>query len=377
MTLIVPDFGKRFDFFKIVLRILKYKSYIIIHIICLSLFQIQMQIATDETKEIGYNCFMSKLYRVLRWIYHHTFKVPPKSLGYVFMLHRVDEFEDGHLWCNEHMKVTPDFLDNQIKLLKKKYDIISIKELPSRLNKKQKRKFIVFTMDDGYKDNYTKALPVFKKNGVPFTIFVTTNFPEHKAILWWYELEDILLKNDSLTLGNGKRYSAVTYDEKCDAFLKIREEILKLNQLDLENELNKLFSNYKINWTKKCKTLCMSWDDIKKLKNEPLVNIGAHTNHHYNLMQLNTEDDVKREVMEGVNLLKQKACILPQFFAYPFGSSSEAGKREYKVLSTMPFECAFIAYGGGINKNNKKELSSLPRIMFTQKFNIKDLECSY
>ena len=108
------------------------------------------------------------------------------------MLHRVDDFETGKLWCNEHMKVTPDFLDSLIIKLKEKYDIIPLTEVPSRLKQKNKRKFIVFTMDDGYKDNLTKALPVFKKHNAPYTIFVTTDFPDKKAVLWWYELEDNL-----------------------------------------------------------------------------------------------------------------------------------------------------------------------------------------
>lgn len=78
------------------------------------------------------------------------------------MLHRVDSFEEGHLWCNEHMKVTPDFLDATIASLKKRYDIIPLSEVPDYLKKRKERKFVVFTMDDGYKDNYTKALTVLK-----------------------------------------------------------------------------------------------------------------------------------------------------------------------------------------------------------------------
>lgn len=102
------------------------------------------------------------MYKIVNWVYHNTLKRFPKSLGHIFMLHRVDEFEKDHLWCNEHMKVTPAFLDSQIKLLKEEYDIISLKEVPARLKQKNKRKFVVFTMDDGYKDNYTKALTVLK-----------------------------------------------------------------------------------------------------------------------------------------------------------------------------------------------------------------------
>ena len=281
-------------------------------------------------------------YYVAKWIYHHTLKRPSESLGYIFMLHRVDEFETGHLWCNEHMKVTPAFLDEQIAALKQKYDIIPLEEVSERLSHPKKKKFIVFTMDDGYKDNLTKALPIFKKHDVPYTIFVTTDFPDQKAVLWWYELEDLLLAHDSLTLSNGVSYPARTYQEKCDSFLKIREEILKLNQKDLENELNRLFEGFEIDWTAQCEKLCLSWDDIRSLKNEPLVTIGAHTKHHYNLKQLSSGEEVKMEVDEGCKLLKENAGIEPRVFAYPFGSSTEAGEREYEILSKMPFACSCL-----------------------------------
>lgn len=313
-------------------------------------------------------------YHAAKWLYHHTFKRPPKSLGYIFMLHRVDDFEDGHLWCNECMKVTPDFLDEQLFMLERDYDIIPLSDVPMRLRQKHERKFIVFTMDDGYKDNFTKALPVFKKHNAPYTIFITTDFPDREALLWWYELEDLLLANDSVTLSNGVTYPCRTYEKKCDSFLKIREEILKLNQFDLRNELNRLFSPKKINWTWQCEKLCCTWDDIKSLKNEPLVTIGAHTKHHYNLKRLATESEVFEEVQTGVDLLNEKAGVTAEVFAYPFGSPRETGEREYKVLSHMLFSCSCIGYGGPCTKENAKNLSALPRIMFKQDFKLENLK---
>lgn len=298
----------------------------------------------------------------------------PKALGYIFMLHRVDEFEEGHLWPNEHMKVTPDFLEESIKKLSKKFDFISIKDIPERIKTKNKRKFIVFTSDDGYKDNYTKALPIFKKYRVPFTIYVTTNFPDREAVLWWYELEDLLLNNSVIELSNGKRFIAETYDQKCDAFLAIREEILELDQENIVFELNSLFGKYNVDWSKKCNELCLSWDDLKLLREEPLVTIGGHTKHHYNLKQLFDEKAVYNEVREGCRLLKEKAGIDVQVFAYPFGSPSEAGEREFNVLSTFGFINSVIAYGGPCTINNINNKNFLPRIMFKQNFDLKDIK---
>lgn len=313
-------------------------------------------------------------FRLARFAYHHTIKRKQKSLGYIIMLHRVDEYEKGHLWCNEHMKITPVFLEKQIQQLKEEFDFIPLSKVPERLKQKNIRKFIVFTMDDGYKDNYTKALPVFKKYNVPYTIFVASDFPDKKAILWWYELEDLLLNNTSIKLSNGITYQARFYEEKCESFLKIREEILKLNQLDLENELNKLFDGYNIKWTSKCEELCLSWNNINQLKKEPLVTIGAHTQHHYNLKELETEEDVRNEVISGFNRVKEMTDIESPVFAYPFGSPSEAGDREFKILSELPFVCSCKACDGACAKRNRKTCSSLPRYMMTKDFNIKDLK---
>ena len=82
---------------------------------------------------------------------------------------------------------------------------------------KHKRKFAVFTMDDGYKDNLTNALPVFKKHNLPYTIFLATDFMEGKAILWWYVIEDLILGHDEIVLSNGMTIPTKTKHEKEDA----------------------------------------------------------------------------------------------------------------------------------------------------------------
>lgn len=119
------------------------------------------------------------------------------------------------------MKVSPSFLDEQLTNITEKFDVIKLNDVPKYLTKKQSRKFVVFTLDDGYKDNLTNALPVFKKYNVPFTIFVTTNFPDKKAILWWYLLEDLILSHDEIVLSNGVRYPCKTKEDKFDFCLSV------------------------------------------------------------------------------------------------------------------------------------------------------------
>ena len=282
------------------------------------------------------------------------------------MLHRVSDWEDNKLFSNENMKVSPTSLDKFLSIIKKKYNIIKSEDIIKYTSCKHDKPFIVFTMDDGYKDNYSKALPIFKKHNIPFTIFLASNFPQNTAVLWWYELEDLIINNQIITLSNGKIYSCKTKEEKEKSFLDIRLEILKLNQTNIIKELNSLFNNYKIDWSIKCKELCLSWENIKELKNESLVTIGAHTLHHYNLKALNSKEEIKVEIEKGLKLLQDKASLSTKIFAYPYGSSNEVGDREIETIKSMNFDFAFLSYGGNINKKNIKNIYYLPRNMLTE-----------
>ena len=53
-------------------------------------------------------------------------------------------------------------------------------------------KSIAITLDDGYRNNFEQALPVFQRHAVPFTIYVCPGFAERTSELWWEALERII-----------------------------------------------------------------------------------------------------------------------------------------------------------------------------------------
>lgn len=291
--------------------------------------------------------------------------------GYVLMLHRVGEINPKGIADNENMKVTPDYLEHFILEVQKKYDIISLSAILERLRTKHKRKFVCFTFDDGYKDNLTLGYPIFKKHNVPFTIFTTACFPNRTALLWWFKVEDLLQKNDTVALSDGSNFTCKTLREKESVFSEIREKILKINQLNLEEALNNLFSKYDINWKDLNEELCLSWEEIKRLQEDPLVTIEAHTAHHYNLKELQSADAVKQEIIDGIKDFEMHCDFTPKFFAYPFGSPFEAGEREYKVAQEIGFVSSFLGCGSGIKK--KSNPYSFPRIALMNNADIKML----
>lgn len=300
----------------------------------------------------------SFLYPVLSLAHQKILSIGDK--GYVLMLHRIAEHNPNGIIENENMKISPAFLDSFITKCKKKYEIIASDKICEYIKSGNKKKFIVFTMDDGYKDNFTNALSVFEKHNVPFTIFVASDFPNKKAIMWWYGLEELLQQNERIALSNGKEYFCKNFDEKNKAFCELRSEILKIEQTHLFDELPKIFSEYLIDCRKYCDELCMTWGDVAELVKNPLVTIGAHTAHHYNLHALPTAKDVQNEISEGIAEFKRHIDFVPTVFAYPFGSPNEITEREINALKDMKFKYAFIGTGGGVKK--EFDLFAVPRI---------------
>ncbi|HIE59431.1 MAG TPA: polysaccharide deacetylase family protein [Hydrogenothermaceae bacterium] len=296
------------------------------------------------------------------------------GIATIFMLHRVAPFEKDRLLPNENMKVPPDFLEKFILELKNEgYEFISLDELYDILkNQKKVNKKIIFTLDDGYKDNYEIAYPIFKKHNVPFTIYLTTSFPDKNALLWWYVLEDLIIKNDELIVGN-IRYVCKTYEDKNKVFLEIRNKILKLDQKNLLKELNTLFKNYKIDWFSKNNQLCMSWEDVINLSKDSLCTIGNHTKNHYVFNKL-SEDEIIDEV-EGANKkIEEKIGKKVEHFAFPYGGKDEVGLREFQIIKRFNFKTVTTTRRGNIYLEHKNFLNCcLPRIMLVDKFRISDI----
>ncbi len=283
----------------------------------------------------------------------------------IMMLHRVHPFEENKLFANEKMKITPEFLEDFLLDAKNKgYEFISLDELYDIfISKKIVENKVIITLDDGYKDNYTYAYHIFKKHNIPFTIYLTTNFPEHKSILWWYGIEDLIICNDKIILSNGEEFDCTTIELKNEVFLKIRSIIMNLNQNNLENELNNLFKYYEINWLKYVKELALTWDNIIDLSKDSLCTIAGHTINHYVLSKID-DNLVKKEIFFANIKISEIIKKEVHHFAYPFGDKISCNNREFEIAGTCNLKTATTTINGHVRFS--ENLMSLRRIMLME-----------
>jgi len=292
--------------------------------------------------------------------------------GVILMFHRALPAESRpRIRGHARLEVTPEALEQTIQYFaRRNYAVYSPDDLHHFLTraKKADKPFVLFTFDDGYIDNLTYAYPIFKKHNIPFTINVSTCFPERTAVIWWYLMEDLIQTRDRLTF----EYEGRNYDLDCgategktSAFASVRK-LFKFANIQQRDELtNSVLLANNVNLLKKVDEVALTWKQLQQLTSDPLVTIGAHTVNHYVLSSLG-DDEVRYEILESRRILEAKLDKQINHFAYPFGNRREAEEREFNIAAEYGFKTAMTTRTGNIFSAHGSHLNTLPRYDINQ-----------
>ncbi len=288
--------------------------------------------------------------------------------GVILVLHRVlPEKSYPRIIANSRIEITPHFLEQLIGFfLKRGYEVVSLDTVYERLTGPPGRPFVCFTFDDGYADAVDIIYPVFKKFQLPYAVYVITDFPDRKSILWWYMLEDLVLEHDPVRFSYGDKDYIVpttTSADKEAAYDTIRALLLSVSSEQVEEVIDAVFSPYGVN-PRDYEDQQMSWDQVIGLANDPLVTIGAHTVHHYNLKQL-TDEQARWEIETSKKRLEGKIGRPVLHFSYPFGSPTEAGEREFSLAAECGFHTMTTVREGTLSRVDRDHMDQLPRVEIT------------
>lgn len=271
-------------------------------------------------------------------------------MGTILMLHRVVEVR-SEINDNRLLEITPTFLEQTILEFKEKgYHFVSVDEAYQiQLNgSRQKAPYLCFTFDDGYRDNLTQALPVFEKYKIPFTIYIATDFPDQKAFMWWYLLDDLLQHNEEIELNNGVNLVCTTKEQKNQAFQFIKKQMRENSDRDQRLFFNNLLCKYSEIWKNNVPVAVLTWEDIKYLQNTGLCTIGSHGISHTSFTSMN-DTVLKNELLESNERIKTMTGRNVYHLAYPFG---DMNKHIAEVAKQCGYQSA-VRIDGGMQRRNQ------------------------
>ncbi len=295
--------------------------------------------------------------------------------GAIFMLHHVKPgggLQKGFA-PNALLEVTPEFLDSVIQLAKGRgFEILSFADAVARLDDPHKSKtpFVVFTLDDAYRDNLVHALPVFQRHNCPFTIFASPAIQDGTCELWWRGLEAVIAGNnrliakvDELSLD----LETITDAQKQAAWQAIYWPVRNLEENQQRVWIREFCAANGVDLDAICKAEGMTWDELRQINQSPLCTIGAHTVHHFAVAKLSDEQCLS-ELVQSADRLEKELGERPKFFAYPYGDESSAATRDFALAKKAGYRAAVTTRKGMIFNEHQNHMLALPRLSLSGEF---------
>lgn len=295
-----------------------------------------------------------------------------RGLGAIFTLHHVRPFRPRPAMINRHLEITPDFLDATIRTLHAEgYRFVRLEDVPHLLAAgKGGQPFAVFTLDDGFRNNAEHALPVFRRHGAPFTVFVCQGFSERTHGMWWEVLELLINQDEPVEFdcGDGPRtFPLATVAEKLGAAQAIGAAITRKGEADATSRLYKLGATRGIDVRALTEALVMDRAELAELAREPLVSLGAHTVSHRALACL-PEREAEEELAASADYVAAITGSRPATFAYPYGDGRSVSEATMAIAAGCGFGAAVTTRPGTLTAADGARPMGLPRISLNGHF---------
>ncbi|OCW55614.1 polysaccharide deacetylase family protein [Hoeflea olei] len=289
-----------------------------------------------------------------------------RGMGAIFTLHHVRPAAHKVFDPAAHLTVTPEFLDASITRLKRDGHVpVALCDLPDYLARPDKPgPAMVFTLDDGYRDNDRYARPVFEKHGVPYTIFISGGFVDRTHSIWWETAEQLLAQVDTFSFdfgGGDITLPTRTLLEKYAAFDRLHKSLACANQEAIVKRLDALAKAAGICPTGIVDREVMDEAELARLADRPLARLGAHTIGHLNLAHLPAEE-MRSEIARSAERVARITGETPKLLAYPYGDSCAAGPREYETARELGFKLAVTTNPGVLSRRSLETPFALNRI---------------
>lgn len=254
-----------------------------------------------------------------------------------------DSAYDRSLWS-----ATPEAFEEQVRSLKKHFDVISLHDLQAVLQKATGR-YVLITFDDGYRDNYANAFPILKAHGVSAVFFVSTGYLDRPRAPWWDEIAWMVRRSPKRLLSAGPWFSApVIFDEphREQAVGRLLRYYKSLPGHKTADYLNYLAE---ATGSGRCPAddfadAWLTWDMVREMRDHGMV-IGGHTVNHPILARLSRAEQ-EAEVAACAERLREELGEPMRYFSYPVGTADSFNYDTRCVMLDCGVQFAFSFYGG-------------------------------
>ncbi len=278
------------------------------------------------------------------------------SRGCLLTFHRAAATSVWESLPNRNFYLDLAFLDLLLGYLKRTgWAVVTIDEALRRAARDDAGdRYVNFSIDDCYRDTFEAAVPLFLRHGVPVTLFVATGIPDGTLPLWTAGLEDVLGRRDRVALEH-TTLEVATPKAKREAYRRIAAE------WDRAEPFRRYASFCALNGidpSEMHRRHAISWDMLAALRQNPLVEIGAHSVTHARFSSLSAAEALA-EIAGSRDRLQHRLGIPVRHFAFPYGRSGDCGPRDFELARTAGLASAATTRKGLVRR--RQDVFSMPR----------------
>lgn len=293
--------------------------------------------------------------------------------GVIFTLHHVrPEHEMESSDPNALLSITPEFLEEAIVAAKRHGLVpVALEDLPNLLgDTADSRRFVSFTLDDGYRDNALHAAPVFRRHGVPYTIFVTAGFVERTRTLWWETAGRLVTRSQRLQFDFGQGLETVSLAtplQKRSAFDRLSRFVETIDEDEAICHIDRVAREHGIDPVALVDELVMDAYELRRLAEDPLARFGAHTLTHVNLRRV-SKARLHKEITGSAQAVEGYVGRSPTSFAYPYGFRAAVGEREIRAVAEAGFAIGVTTQPGVLRTASTQHPTAFHRVSLNGHF---------
>jgi peptidoglycan/xylan/chitin deacetylase (PgdA/CDA1 family) len=212
----------------------------------------------------------------------------------------------------------------QMRFIRQHYTPVSLTQLFEAIQEQRPfpRGAVAITFDDGYRDNYSQALPILQEYGLPATFYITAGCVEARDILWTSKLRYYFMATRQPTL-HLRQPTSQNLDLSSPAARQASyaQTVALIKSVGRQRGGDEVFQEVEaalqVTNLDPLKNSMLSWPEIEAMSRAGML-IGAHTLTHPNLPGLPPEA-AEAEVAGSKTLIEERLKISVDHFAYPNG----------------------------------------------------------
>jgi len=278
----------------------------------------------------------------------------------VLLYHRVAAADDRDPF---RLCVAPGNFERQMASLAESGGALALDEFVDRWRRGcLERGSVVVTFDDGYIDVLDTALPILERYGIPATLFVTTG--DLGEPFWWDRLAAMvygaprLPERPEIWFGEGRSLPVAGLSRE-QVYEQLHAMLGGLGKATREEAFAALGAALGVGAAAGLPRSA-SPDELRRAARHPLLTLGAHTETHSRLTDLDYAGQL-REIGASAERVAEISGSAVKAFSYPFGLRG----RDYDANTIRAARAAGIDWAFAANRNAVTERTSpfeIPRI---------------